>query len=292
MRGLIILVGIAASLSSVCAIPVTTLDIRADHESIFNLTNDFDCKSDKNPVVMIHGLSANRNFDLNFLEAWLRPQGYCTYGLTYGEYPELPSVGGLRSIAETSQEIVDFINEVLKKTGAKKVDLVGHSEGGLQALYVAKVRKMSPKIDKIVGIASATHGSDVDSLVTLFKALGLRPGLDDLLKNFGCAACLDVLPDGGPVQALQDGPIVQPGNKVTMIATKHDEAVTPAGKASFINEPGVYNVYTQDPCPIDFSGHITIALDKNMFNMALNALQDKNGRAFECTIFSGLGLKR
>ena len=175
---------------------------------------------------MIHGLSANRNFDLNFLEAWLRPQGYCTYGLTYGEYPGLPSVGGLRSIAETSQEIVDFIKEVLKKTSARKVDLVGHSEGGLQALYVAKVRKMSPKIDKIVGIASATHGSDVSSLLTIFKALGLGPGLDYPFKNIGCAACLDVLPDGGPV-CYERRKVTQKRPRAARLTARTKDAYTP-----------------------------------------------------------------
>ncbi len=291
MHGTAILASIAACLSSVHASPVAAPVGRAELEPRFIVTNDFNCKSDKNPVVMLHGLLANRNFDLNFLETWLRPKGYCTYGVTYGEYPELPSVGGLKPIAESSQEIVDLINEVIEKTGAKKVDIVGHSEGGLQALYVAKVRKMSDKIDKIVGVAPVTHGTDFSNLITLANLLNIGPEVEVILKTVGCAACSDVLASGAAIKALKDGPIVQPGNTVTIIATRYDTIVTPTGKASFIYEPGVYNVYTQGPCPLDFAGHVTLAIDTNMFNMALNALQGRNGRKFFCTPFSGIPVR-
>ncbi|OAA69969.1 alpha/beta hydrolase fold-1 [Akanthomyces lecanii RCEF 1005] len=293
MRVAAILAVAAACLSTVHAIPVEieSLDIRADLEPRFIATNDFSCKSDKNPVIMLHGLFVNRNLDLNFLEKWLRPQGYCTYGLTYGEYREFPIVGGLKPVAESSQEIVDLINEVLEKTGAKKVDLVGHSEGGLQALYVAKVRKMSDKIDKIVGIAPVTHGTDLSNLLDIANLLGIRPLVDDVLDAVGCAFCTGISPGGDAVRELNDGPIVQPGNKVTIIASKYDTVVTPAGTASFVDEPGVFNVYTQDVCPLDVAGHVSLAIDRNMFLLTRNALQGENGKKFRCRVFSGVPVK-
>ncbi|OAQ99937.1 hypothetical protein LLEC1_04318 [Akanthomyces lecanii] len=289
MRVAAILAAVVACLGAVHAIPLETenLDARFDLETRGLLvTNDFKCKSDNNPVVMLHGLFVNRNLDLNFLEKWLRPQGYCTFGLTYGEYPGFP-IGGLKAVAESSQEIVDFINEVLEKTGAKKVDLVGHSEGGLQALYVAKVRKMSDKIDKIVGIAPLTHGTDLSKLLKIADALKVRRVIDDILKTVGCDFCTGIAPGGEAVRELNDGPIVQPGNKVTIIASKHDVAVTPAGEASFIHEPGVFNVLLQDVCRRDLAGHIGLAIDRNMFLLTLNALRDENGKKFRCKLLSG-----
>lgn len=294
MRVAATLSALATCLSIVRAVPVEVekgLEVRANLQPRVFVSNDFNCTSDRNPVVVLHGLFANRNLDLNFLETWLRPQGYCTYGLTYGEYREFPLVGGLKAVSESSQEIVDLINEVLDKTGAKKVDLVGHSEGGLQALYVAKVRRMSAKIDKIVGIAPLTHGTDLSKLLTIADALQLRALVDSVLEIVGCAFCTGISPGGDAVRDLNEGPIVQPGNNVTIIASKYDTVVTPAGEASFINEPGVYNVLTQNACKYDVAGHISMALDRNVFSMVLNALQGENGKKFRCRVFSGVPIK-
>ncbi|XWX01727.1 hypothetical protein V2A60_009756 [Cordyceps javanica] len=290
MRLWMILAGLTAFSGGVHAGPVAIPEARADHQSGLVMTNDYSCKSDRNPVIVLHGLFANRNFDLNFFEAWARPKGYCTFGLTYGAHPLFPSVGGVKLVNESSQEIVDLIDEVLQKTGAKKVDLVGHSEGGLQALYVAKVRGMSDKIDKIVGIAPPSHGTGFASLVNIADLLEIRDDVDDLLKTVGCPGCLDVA-DGDAIKALNNGPIVQPGNTVTIIASRYDFIVTPTGTASFINEPGVYNVWTQDVCPLDVAGHISLAIDANMFQLTHNALQGKNGKSFICTPFSGVPVK-
>lgn len=283
--------GLLASLGGVHASPIETVETRSDLQPRIIMTNDWNCKSDNNPVIMLHGLLVSRNFDLNVFETWLRPRGYCTYGLTYGLLPQFPLNGGLAPVAESSLEIVDFINQVMEKTGTKKVDLVGHSEGGLQALYVAKVRKMSDKIDKIVAIAPPTYGSSFNSVVKLAELLNIRPQVESILKTVGCPACTDVIVGGGPVKELNDGPVVQPGNKVTVIATKYDTIVTPPGKSSFINEAGVNNVLMQDVCWFDFAGHTNLAIDTNVFNVALNALRDRNRKWFLCNPFSGLPFK-
>lgn len=287
MRVATLVAALAGSVTNVHAGPVEPVQERSLEPRLI-MTNDWNCKSDKNPVIVLHGLLVNRNFDLNVFETWLRPKGYCTFGLTYGEYPGFPLIGGLKPVAESSQEIVEFINEVLAKTGAKKVDLVGHSEGGLQALYVAKVKKMSGVIDKIVGIAPPSKGSSASSVVDLAELLKIRPQAEAVLNAIGCPACTDVVVGGGAVKLLNDGPIVQPGNKVTIIATKYDTIVTPPGKASFIQEPGVFNIFTQDKCWFDFAGHTNVAIDTNVFHLVLNALTDNNGKWFLCTPFSGL----
>lgn len=275
-------VGVQATPAAPVAERATDLDKR------IIMSNEWDCRSDKNPVIMLHGMLVRRNFDLNILETWLRPRGFCTFGLTYGLLPGWPINGGLTPIAESAQEIVDFINEVKQKTGAQKVDLVGHSEGGLQALYVAKVMNMSESIDRIVAIAPPTKGSSFNSLVKLAELLNIRRQVEQILKAVGCPVCSDVIEGGPAVKALNDGPIVQPGNKVTVIATKYDTVVTPAGKASFINEPGVNNILTQDVCWFDFAGHTNLAINTNVFHMTLNALTDQNGKWFFCTPFAGL----
>jgi pimeloyl-ACP methyl ester carboxylesterase len=241
-----------------------------------------------NPVVILHGLGANKDEDLNLLEAFLQEQGFCTFSLTYGDYPELPLVGGLLPIATSAGQIAEFIRQTLAASGAAKVDIVGHSEGAFQSLYVPKFESVSTLVDKIVSIAPPTHGTTFAGLFDLAYAFGgvSRALVGDLLDLIGCDACNDLGPGGPAVMRLNDGtPILQPGNTLTVIASKSDELVTPTDTA-FVNEPGVQNIYVQDYCPSDPVGHIGEAYDLNVWNLVLNALDSTPNRTFTCVIGS------
>lgn len=248
--------------------------------------NDFSCKSTHNPVVLLHGLGATFYEDINFLEVFLKTKGFCTFSITYGDYDGFPLVGGLKAIAESSQEVAAFVKEVQQKTGSSKVDLVGHSEGAFQSLYTPKFGGISGIIDNIVAIAPPTHGTNFAGLYKLAQTLGIDNGVNDILKKFGCKACADLVTGGAAIQKLNDGsPIVQEGTTVTVIASRFDELVTPT-KTSFIDEKGVNNIYVQDYCPLDPVGHIGEAYDLNVWNLVLNSLEKKVGRKFFCLIGS------
>ncbi|PNY26892.1 Uncharacterized protein TCAP_03180 [Tolypocladium capitatum] len=246
-------------------------------------TNDWSCEGahHANPVVLLHGLGGSEQIGLRSLETWLRVRGLCTFALTYGSYaPQLSILGGLKPIAESSQEIAAFVGEVHRRTGARKVDLVGHSEGAFQALYTPKFGGVADVVDNVVAIAPPTHGTSFAGLYNLAYVLGhaSREAVGALLHVVGCAACDDLGPEGAAVTRLNDGkPIVQPGNTVTVIASGLDELITPTTTA-FINEPGVNNVYVQDYCPLDPVGHMGEAVDANVWNLVLNTLEKKVGR--------------
>lgn len=272
-----LLVSLFASISQ--ALPTQPSTAAALQRRII-VGNDFNCRSKFKPVVVLHGLFATRETDLNVFETWLRLQGYCTYGLTYGTPPLLISVGGVASIDDSAAQIRNFINEVLTKTGAAKVDLVGHSEGGFQALYVAKWEGLAPRIDKIVALAPPTSGTAYPNLLGLGDLL--RPAVSVQLLVNGCLGCVGLLPSSNEVARLQDGAMAQPGNDVTIIATKYDEVVKPPGTASWVKEEGVYNTFVQDVCPADFTTHNGMAIDPNVWNLIYNALTGNNGREFTC----------
>lgn len=250
--------------------------------------NDFSCRSNDhpNPVVLLHGLGANAHVDLNFLQYWLQSQGYCTFAETYGEYDIFPFVGGLKPIAESATEIAGYINEVAQKTGAEKIDLIGHSEGAFQVLYVPKFEGVASKLDKLIAIAPPTHGTDLSNLYDLAYLFGSasRETIGDVLEAAGCGACNDLGPDGPAVEKLNNGElIVQPENQLTVIAARYDTAVTPRSR-SFVHEDGVNNIWVQDICSIDPVGHIGLAYDFNVWNLVKNALNATPGRDFVCVI--------
>ncbi|KAM4059463.1 alpha/beta hydrolase fold domain-containing protein [Hirsutella rhossiliensis] len=252
-------------------------------------SNDWSCTSTvhPNPVILLHGLFASEKLDLNFVEAWLRNKGFCTFALLYGSStPKLPILGGIKPVAESSLEVAAFIREVHNRTGADKVDIVGHSEGGFQGLYVTKFHGVAPLVDQIIAIASPTHGTDVSGLYKIAYLFGKfsYDAIKNLLATVGCGACNDFAVDGAAVSRLNDGkPIVQPGNTVTIIASRYDEIVTPATTA-FVQEPGVHNIFVQDYCPLDPVGHLGVSVDLNVWRLVLNSLERKIGRKFFCLL--------
>lgn len=104
--------------------------------------NDFNCKSATQPypVVILHGLGANNVFNIAGLQAFLVARGFCTFSITYGAYPQYPAQGGFIHIPVSSKGVSDYINLVASKTGASKVDLVGHSEGGFMVSHLLPSR--------------------------------------------------------------------------------------------------------------------------------------------------------
>ncbi|KAM3504449.1 hypothetical protein MY11210_008347 [Beauveria gryllotalpidicola] len=271
----------------VSASPAASVNLQAlENRAIKH--NDFSCQPSAdhpNPVLFLHGLGATWYEDIFLLESFLQTKGFCTFSLTYGAFDGFPFVGGLKPIDESSYQIAGLINEVHAKTNATKIDIVGHSEGGFQALYVPKFREgIAALVEHIVAIAPPTHGTTFAHLWTLVQLLGkdARRDIGALLEKLGCAACNEISIGGSSIAKLNDGkPIVQPGNKVTIIISKLDELITPTTTA-FIREDGVENIYVQDYCPFDPVGHIGEAYDMNVWNLVLNSLENQVGRKFFC----------
>ena len=224
-----------------------------------------------NPVVLLHGLGATWYEDINVLQVELALKGYCTFSLTYGAYDGFPLVGGLKPVAESAAQIKQYIVGVLAATGAAKVDIVGHSEGGFQSLYVTKTQGISSRIGKVVAIAPPTHGTTFAGLYNLAPLLGIESEVHAALEAVGCGACSDLTNGGAAVATLNAGPIAQPGVKYTIITSRFDELVTPTA-TSFVNESGVKNLYVQSSCPFDPVGHIGEAYDPNVWHLVENAL--------------------
>jgi hypothetical protein len=248
--------------------------------------NDWGCRpsaAHPEPVVLIHGLGGNGPGHFAFLGPLLAARGYCVFHKTYGApFPLLP-VGGLRPIDDSARELARFVDDVRAATRAPEVDLVGHSEGGFQSLYIPKVLGFGTKVDDVVALAPPTHGTTFGGWVTLADVLGIRPTVDWVLENFGCPACDDLLPGGTAVRRLTTGPITVPGVDYTIIATRLDALVTPT-ETSFVREPGVRNAYVQDPCPLDPVGHVGMAFELGVADMVTNALDPATARPVRCSL--------
>src|SRR6201986_3605275 len=92
------------------------------------------------PVILVHGTFADMSDSWQALSPLLYDNGYCVFALNYGSYNESGSLGvyATGDIAESAQELSTFVDKVLAATGANKVDLVGHSQGGMMPRYYIK----------------------------------------------------------------------------------------------------------------------------------------------------------
>ena len=246
--------------------------------------NDWSCRpsaAHPEPVVMLHGLGGNGPGHFSFLGPFLAGAGYCAFAPTYGQAdPNIP-VGGTVSISKSGPEITAFIEKVRGTTGAAKVDLFGHSEGGFQSLWGPKILGYSAEVAKVVVLAPPTHGTTFGGLVSFGDALGLRPLVDQILNTFGCQFCDEAIVGAPVVARLTTGPIAQPGIAYTIIASRADALVTPTSTA-FVREPGVHNSYVQDTCPFDQVGHIGMAFDPGIATMIGNALDPAHAKPVVC----------
>lgn len=229
------------------------------------------------PVVLVHGLQGNQYNGWANLGPTLANAGYCVYSLNYGGSSS--TAYGTAPLAQSAQQIGTFIDSVLASTGAAKVDLLGHSEGGFEVEYVTKmIPGMAAKVNAVVALAPVTHGTTLWGASYIARFFGLTP-----LVGAACPACSDLLIGSAPVTALSNGPIAQPGVAYTTIISKFDEAVTPYTSAA-VNEPGVTNIVVQNTCPFDPVGHTGLAYDSDVTTMVENALDPANAASVVCSV--------
>ena len=246
--------------------------------------DDWSCKpsaAHPNPLVLLHGLGGNGPGNYSYLGPYLAAKGYCAFTVTYGQATPTIPVGGTVSITQSSAEIAAFVQQVRQATGAAKVDIVGHSEGAFQSIYGPKIRGYAGQVGKVVALAPPTHGTTFGGLVSVGDFLGLRPLVDQVLREYGCPACDELIVGGSAVDQLTTGPIAQPGVNYTVIASRLDALVTPH-ETSFIREPGVTNKFVQDVCPLDLVGHVGLAFDPTVAQLVANALDPAHAKRVVC----------
>ncbi|WP_394942042.1 esterase/lipase family protein [Psychromicrobium sp. YIM B11713] len=249
--------------------------------------NDWACKPSAKhpePVVLAHGMGANGVDNFLTLAPTLVAAGYCVYSTTYGATALGTAVAGLGPMDQSAATFSSFVDQVLKSTGATKVNVVGHSEGTTVPAYYMKFLGGDKKVDRFVGFGANYAGTTLQGLATLAKGLGLQP----LLNQVGCPACSQYLPGSEFLKKLNDGGAAVPGPHYVNIASKYDLVVSPY-TSGFLQAPNVENITLQDLCAADFSGHISQAVDPNVASLIKYHLDPDHAAKPKCVPFWALG---
>jgi pimeloyl-ACP methyl ester carboxylesterase len=202
------------------------------------------------PVILVHGTFGDMTVSWNLFSPQLKAQGYCVFALDLVNRAMAP-------MDQSADKLAAFIDEVRTRTGAAKVSLVGHSQGGMLPRYVAKFRAKLGVIDDIVGLAPSSHGTTNP----------LAPPLGGL----GCPACAEQAAGSPFMQKLNAAPEAPPPISYTVLSTRHDEVVTPY-RSQALSGSTVTNVVLQKQCPEDVTDHVGIIYDPIALEWTLNAL--------------------
>jgi len=253
--------------------------------------NDWNCKptaAHPEPVVLAHGLGANGDDNWFFHGPQIAGAGYCVFSTTYGAGILGPLVGGIGPMEDSAAQLGAFVDEVLAATGASQVDVVGHSEGTTVPAYYFKFLGGAAKVKRFVGFGANYQGTSLHGLSTLIGLLtSSAPGLADLFSRDACAACLEFMPGSPFNQKLAAGGVAVAGPSYTNIVSRNDNVVTPY-TSGVIDAPNVTNIVLQDACPLDISGHLSLAIDPNVTQLVLRALDPDHAKRLQCQpFFSG-----
>jgi triacylglycerol esterase/lipase EstA (alpha/beta hydrolase family) len=234
--------------------------------------NDWSCKpgsAHPDPVVLVPGTFADMADNFNSISPLLYDHGYCVFALNYGGTPGSP-IQSIGEISASAAQLETFVNRVLAATRAARVDLVGHSQGGMMPRYYLKFLGGAAKVSRFVALAPSSHGTSLDGLITLVSDFGLL-GLSNSLVSPACEACVEQEAGSAFLASLNAGGDTAPGVSYTVIETRYDEVVTPYTSA-FLNGSDVTNITLQKQCPLDLTDHIGIAFDPVALAGMLNAL--------------------
>ncbi|MGC5257022.1 lipase family alpha/beta hydrolase [Gordonia sp. DT218] len=223
-------------------------------------SNRFDCRdrSGRDPVILLHGTALNQDANLAYLAPTLANAGYCVFSMTYGLTSWSGNVGGLGDKNRSARQVAALVDRVLAATHSRRVDFVGHSQGGAIAQLVSQLPGRAAQIDTIVGLSAPNRGfSRTSNITDRLPAAPRQPGQNDW----------------GPRH---------PNIRYLNLATIHDEIVTPWQNSLMSPGPNVTNTRVQDVCPESEIGHLGMAYSPTVAALVRNGLDPAHHVAVPC----------
>lgn len=241
--------------------------------------NDFSCKPDAahpRPVVLVNGTFENSYANWAMYSPQLKADGYCVFGLDYGG----PDTGPFHQTGDmrvSARQVGDFVETVLAATGADRVDLVGHSQGGLVPLHYINHLGGESKIGTMIGVAPATNGISAYGMLNFLAA---HPQAKDAVGNV-IPAVDDGTAGSAFVTETGEGGMTRPGVEYATVSSRHD-LVVQLSESQLPPGPNVSNVVVQELCPEDLTNHGTMVYDDITLRIVRNLLDPATAVAPAC----------
>ena len=174
------------------------------------------------PVVLVHGTFERMAQNWKTKSPFLKEEGYCVFAIDYG-------TNGLGRIGRSAQELDVFVDRLLRYTGAEKVQVVGHSQGGMMPRYWIKYLGGKSKVEDLVGFAPSNYGTNLgkaSSQNSTAEDFNL-PAENNPDGDKPCYSCDQQGADCRFIRRLNAGDDTPGAGFFTQIATDDDEMIIP-----------------------------------------------------------------
>ena len=208
------------------------------------------------PVIIVNG-TGGPAFYYEPLRTRLQANGYRAWIF------ELTNLG-TGDIRNTARDLARFVATVRAQTGAAKVDLIGHSQGGLVARQYVRFEGGAGIVDSVITFGSPNHGTLAANLAQLFT-LGTCAGI---------VACEQMTVGSSFLATLNAGDESYGAPHYTSLYTVYDEVVYPYWTSALGG--GATNVAIQAQCPLRYVEHVAGIHDGTVFSGFLDALAHRS----------------
>ena len=201
------------------------------------------------PILLVHGTGVTREYNWSW-NYWARlPDiGYEVC------WVQLPSAA-LNDIQISSEYVARAIEVMHRKTG-ERVDVLGHSQGGLQPRWAIRFFPSGRFVADYISLATPNHGT----------AVADAQGSDCF------ESCWQMRTISRFIATLNDGDETPGRTHYTNIYTQTDELVQPTGTQALA---GGSNILLQDLCPGRSVDHAAIAGDGVTYLLVIDALEHR-----------------
>jgi pimeloyl-ACP methyl ester carboxylesterase len=218
------------------------------------------------PVLLIPGYGGSTS-SLSALAARLDAEGKQTSVVS------LPD-GGVGDLNAQAGVVDTAAKALLARTGAKSLDIVGYSAGGVVARLFVQSHGGASLTRRVVTLGSPFHGTDLANLGSLFSAV--------------CpTACQQLTSASSLLAGLNATPVSELGPSFVSIYTTADDVVLPPTSAV---EDGARNIAVQSVCAGSRVNHTGLPGDRLVQSMVLAELGAGPSVGFapsQCAALSG-----
>ncbi|AKK01981.1 esterase/lipase family protein [Corynebacterium epidermidicanis] len=222
--------------------PVITAKFESSAPASWGI-NDSNCVPTgdvKEPVILIHGTSDNAS-NWGDVAPVLKRAGMCVWAFDYGAdditlQNMIPSLKAIGDLDVSAREVADQVTYVREVTGAEKVNLVGHSQGGMHTKTYEQLYGEPGTVARVVAIGGNYHGTTLGGMATaLLPLIKGAPGLASFLAS---TAGIQQVLGSEFMTRLNEHPDTVAGVQYTSIYSPADTTVTPNSASQLTAVPG------------------------------------------------------
>lgn len=223
------------------------------------------------PVILIHGTGTTKG-SWQELGADLRRDGWAVFAPDFGHR-------ATGELAESVAQIGAYIDAVIKVTGAEKVILVGHSQGGALARAWMRFSGGYLKVKHLVSITAPNHGTTMGGIAgQVLKTPIAESAMQSLISTWFGGSGFELIAGSEFIEDLNAKGDLDPGVTYTCIATHFDVVIQPP-ESCFLygdrlaDKDRVRNLWIDDIDPAAVIPHEQMPHDRRVRRVIRSELQ-------------------